>query len=297
MANEKQKVYFMKMRVRKMLYQEEFFDIPTIKKEIFDVFADEYQKAESTDNYASFTREYKTSNEIFAITKLHYRGDILCGIIGRFTNGIKGFIRETNLQTFDTKEIVPTDPRNKFEEYTYFAISVSTLRIAYIPNRSIGPNIPLLVLNVLRQNSRDGIYEIELWQLFDRDIKKKLQSMGPSVKVTGWIEGKEALVSGGMPSLKRFEELFGSRVTTKIRFSSKCRKPLTEEDAAEIIRLSSSDDGYTSVCFEDEEDEQHEVIDVIKRVASLSREIILSPAERKDSEIIWKRLCHALENG
>lgn len=226
MADIKRKIYFTKLQFRKMLSHEEETDIGIINS-VFSRYADAYYQAESSGDYSNFVVQNKNTDEIFAVTRLHFEGNVLCGIVGRYATRIKGFLRETDIKTFSTKEIEPSSPESRFEIYSYFAIVPHLLKIAYLSDTSISSNIPRMVLDILRSNNGDGIYEIELTQLVDSDIKDKLKKMEGKIRVKGWIEGQEDAIAGGMQSLRSLETVFGSKITAKIRLTAGVSKRFT----------------------------------------------------------------------
>lgn len=293
MADIKRKIYFTKLQFRKMLSHEEETDIGIINS-VFSRYADAYYQAESSGDYSNFVVKNKNTDEIFAVTRLHFEGNVLCGIVGRYATRIKGFLRETDIKTFSTKEIEPSSPESRFEIYSYFAIVPHLLKIAYLSDTSISSNIPRMVLDILRSNNGDGIYEVELTQLVDSDIKDKLKKMEGKIRVKGWIEGQEDAIAGGMQSLRSLETVFGSKITAKIRLTAGVSKRFTDDDIDEIIKLCTVDSGYSTICFEEEQDEEKEIVDVIKKQVAYTNTITLTPEEIYNEEVIWRKLCESL---
>lgn len=117
MKDQKRKVYFSSLQVRIMLSHELETDQAKILSDVFDRIVAAYAKAEESGTYTNF--QSKIDDEVLMISKLHYVGDCLCGIVGRGIPKIHRFLRECNPETFGTKELTPSEG-NLFEEYSFF---------------------------------------------------------------------------------------------------------------------------------------------------------------------------------
>lgn len=95
-------------------------------------------------------------------------------------------MRECNPETFSVKELVPSEG-NVFEEYSFFAISIQKMQMAYLSDPAVSTNIPGLVLTLLRP-SVNIKFNLEESSLYDYDIKKKIKQLGNKVAVYGIMQ-------------------------------------------------------------------------------------------------------------
>jgi len=144
MANKKRKVYFSALQVRGMLSNEAEEDRTKIKTEIFDPIVAKYDAAKEKGDFSSFQRKIDDGEEVFMVSMLHYEGNVLCGIVSHGTPKIERYLRECNPETFNVKELVPSEG-NVFEEYSFFAISIRKMQMAYLSDPAVSTNIPGLV--------------------------------------------------------------------------------------------------------------------------------------------------------
>lgn len=291
MANKKRKVFFSALQVRLMMTNELQKDKTVIKKEIFDPIVEKYNQATKSGDFSLFQRKLDQGEEVFMVSMLHYKGTVLCGIVSHGTPKIERYLRECNPETFSVKELTPSEG-NIFEEYSYFAISIPKLQIAYLNNTAISTNIPVLVLALLAPSISID-YVLEESCLLDHDIKRKIQQLGDNVVVRGTMEGQEERVIGGLPSIKTLQTTMGSKFTAVIKVKAKLGRKLTDDDIDIITRTATQDEGFSTFTFADERDEDKEVIDVIRNQARLSRTIELTDEERKMPNVIWQKLSSA----
>ena len=291
MKDQKRKVYFSSLQVRIMLSHELETDQAKIRSDVFDRIVAAYAKAEESGTYTNF--QSKIDDEVLMISKLHYVGDCLCGIVGRGIPKIYRFLRECNPETFGTKELTPSEG-NLFEEYSFFAIAVSKLQMAFLNNTAISQNIPRLVVSILRNSLGGTIYEFEESTMLDFDIKKKLKQLsGKKITVKGSLANKEETVIGGMRSLKTIEQTLGTKMKATVNVSARVSKVLTDQDIDTITELATTDEGFSSFTFQDEMDSDKEIIDVIRRQTYFTKGITLNKEEQQQPEAIWQKLCGA----
>lgn len=107
------------------------------------------------------------------VSMLHYEGNVLCGIVSHGTPKNERYLRECNPETFNVKELVPSEG-NVFEEYSFFAISIQKMQMAYLSDSAVSTNIPGLVLTLLKPSVNIN-YFMEESSLHDHDIKKKIR--------------------------------------------------------------------------------------------------------------------------
>lgn len=291
MKDIKRKIYFSNLQVRYMMSNEPVDDKEEIRMNVFDYFVSAYQKAEQSGDYSDF--QIKASDEVLMVSKLHYVGDCLCGIIGRGIPKIQRFLRECNPDTFGTKELEPSEG-HLFEEYSYFAISVSKLQMAFLNDPSVAYNIPRLVISILRSTLGGAMYEFEERKLLDFDIKTKLKQLsGQKVTVKGTIANTEEIVRNGMRSYKRIEYALGTNLKATLSVNARIKKVMTDKDIDTITEFVTTDEGFSSFTFQDELDDDKEVIDVINRQAFLTKRITLTIEDQQKPDNIWQKLCEA----
>ena len=291
MKDQKRKVYYSSLQVRIMLSHELETDQAKIRLDVFDRIVAAYAKAEESGTYNNF--QCKIDDEVLMVSKLHYVGDCLCGIVGRGIPKIYRFLRECNPETFGTKELTPSEG-NLFEEYSFFAIAVSKLQMAFLNNTAISQNIPRLVVSILRNSLGGTIYEFEESTMLDFDIKKKLKQLsGKKITVKGSLANKEETVIGGMRSLKTIEQTLGTKMKAKVNVSARVSKVLTDQDIDTITELATTDEGFSSFTFQDEMDSDKEIIDVIRRQTYFTKGITLNKEEQQQPDAIWQKLCGA----
>ena len=291
MKDQKRKVYFSSLQVRIMLSHELETDQAKIRSDVFDRIVAAYAKAEESGTYNNF--QCKIDDEVLMVSKLHYVGDCLCGIVGRGIPKIHRFLRECNPETFGTKELTPSEG-NLFEEYSFFAIAVSKLQMAFLNNTAISQNIPRLVVSILRNSLGGTIYEFEESTMLDFDIKKKLKQLsGKKITVKGSLANKEETVIGGMRSLKTIEQTLGTKMKATVNVSARVSKVLTDQDIDTITELATTDEGFSSFTFQDEMDSDKEIIDVIRRQTYFTKGITLNKEEQQQPDAIWQKLCGA----
>jgi hypothetical protein len=213
--------------------------------------------------------------------------------VGRGIPKIYRFLRECNPETFGTKELTPSEG-NLFEEYSFFAIAVSKLQMAFLNNTAISQNIPRLVVSIMRNSLGGTIYEFEESTMLDFDIKKKLKQLsGKKITVKGSLANKEETVIGGMRSLKTIEQTLGTKMKATVNVSARVSKVLTDQDIDTITELATTDEGFSSFTFQDETDSDKEIIDVIRRQTYFTKGITLNKEEQQQPEAIWQKLCGA----
>lgn len=265
MASNKRNVYFSKLEVRQVLSYEPITDPAIIKKEIFDRCEAHYKRAEQTGDYSLFQKKYGDEDEdVFTVSKLHYIKDCLCGIVGHGQPRIKRFLHERNPETFDEKELQPSEG-HLFEEYSYFAISTRKLQLAYLDNSTVSRNIPALIISILRSCLDESLYEVNEQTMIDRDIKKKMRELGDKVVVSGVVLGQERNIIGGMQTLARLEKTMSTKFSARVQLRATLSKRLTPEEIEEITSSADGEDGLVSFSFANAHDEEKEVIDVIRR--------------------------------
>ena len=129
--------------------------------------------------------------------------------------------------------------------------------------------------------------------MIDTDIKKKLKSLGTKIKVQGTVVNQEQHIIGGMQSLRQLENTLSTKFSAKVKLTARVTKQLTDDDIDAITNLATLDDGFSSFSFFDEEDQDHEIIDVIKRQVCFSKKIPLSTEERHQPDVIWQKMCNS----
>lgn len=291
MKERKRKVFFSALQVRRMMSHELEEDKDKIKTEVFDCFVNAYQKAEESGNFSAF--QFKVEDEVLMVSKLHYVGDCLCGIIGRGIPKIQSFLRECNPDTFGTKELEPSEG-NLFEQYSFFAISVPRLQMAYLNDPSVAYNIPRVAISILRGTLGSAMYEFEESKMLDFDMRAKLKQLsGKKVIVRGTIANREETVLGGMQSLKRIEFALGTKMRATVSIKARVSKVLTDQDIDTITEYATTDEGFSAFTFQDEMDADKEIIDVINQQARLTTQITLTKEEQQQPDIVWQKLCGA----
>ena len=291
MAKNKRKVFFSKFRVCIMMSNEYETRYPVLKPEVFDVIMNDYKKAETNGDHAHFQMKSKDESQIYMLSKLHYEGNCLCGIVGRGTPRMERFLRECNPNTSDEKELTLTKG-NLFQEYSYFAISLQKLRIAYLGNSAVSSNIPLVIVSILRKALGSALYDLEEEKLIDYDIKKKIRGLSDKVSVKGTLIGQEQNVVGGKKSLGDLEKVLGSKFRVTVKLSAKVSKTFSDRDVEEISNLATQDEGFSSFAFTNEEEgTEKEIIDVIRKQVYYSKDIDLNDQERTQPDIIWHKMC------
>ena len=291
MANNKRKVYFSALQLCRMLSNEIQQDRNVIKNEIFDPIISEYAKAEENGDFSRFQRKYGNENDVYMVSMLHYEGNIVCGLISHGMPRIERFLRERNPETFNVKELVPTEG-NVFEEYTFFAISIPKMQMAYLSDSAISANIPALALTLFRPTLNIN-YIFEETSLLDTDVKKKVKELGNRVVIKGTLVGKEEIIIGGDQSLRSLENTMGTKFSAVVKMKANPRKPLSEEDIDNMVDTARSNDAFSSFTFADSRSTDKEVIDVIKNYVRYSKGIELTPEERRNPDVVWRKLCSA----
>lgn len=289
MANKKRKVYFSALQARVMMTNELQDDRIVIKSEIFDPIVEKYNKAKNNGDFSDFQRKIGEGQEVFMVSMLHYEGNVLCGIVSHGTPQIERYLRECNPDTFSVKELVPSKG-NVFEEYSFFAISIQKMQMAYLSDSAVSTNIPALVLHLLKPSVNIN-YEFEESSLFETDIKKKIKQLGDRVIVKGTLKGQEQQVINGLESIKTLQKAMGTRFSAVVKVKARLGKSLTDADIDAITNTATQEEGFSSFTFADERDEDKEVIDVIKNQVRFSKTIELASEERKMDSSIWKKLC------
>lgn len=291
MAKNKRKVFFSKFRVCIMMSNEYETRYSILKPEVFDVIMNDYKRAEVNGDYAHFQMKSRDESQYFMLNKLHYESDCLCGIVGRGTPRMERFLREYNPNTFDEKELTLTKG-NLFQEYSYFAISLQKLRIAYLGNGAVSSNIPLVIVSILRQALGSALYDLEEEKLIDHDIKKKIRGLGDKVSVKGTLIGQEQNVVGGKKSLGDLEKVLGSKFRVTVKLSARVSKTFSDKDVEDISNLATQDEGFLAFSFTNEEEgADKEIIDVIRKQVYYSKDIDLNDQERTQPDTIWQRIC------
>ena len=295
MAKNKRKVFFSKFRVCIMMKNEYETRYQILKPEVFDVIMNSYKQATESGNFSFFQKKYGDDKHVYMLNNLHYEGDILCGIIGRGTPKMERFLRECNPNTFDEKELTPSEG-NLFQEYSYFAISPRRLQIAYLGNSAVSNNIPLVIVTILRQALGSALYDLEEEKLIDYDIKKKIKNLSDNVSVKGTLIGQEQNVVGGKKSLGDLEKTLGSKFRVTVKLSAKVSKKFADEDIDAIANLATQDEGFSAFSFTNEEEgADKEIIDVIRKQVYYSKDIELNEQERTQPEIVWQKMCATLQ--
>lgn len=291
MKKNKRNVYFSTIQAKRFMLYELQEDRLTIKSEIFDPIVARYEKAKQDGDYMLFQIKIESSNEVFIISNLHYEenGDVLCGSVSRGKTKIERNLRERNPETFDIKELVP-DEGNVFEEYSYFAISIPKMRMAYLAEPAVSTNIPALVLTLLKPTVNVN-YELEERSLMDIDIKRRIKQLGNRVTVKGVMKGQEQRIIGGMQSFRELEKAMGTKFTAIVSLRAKVSRILNDDDIDTITKVATQDEGFSSFTFADERDTDEEIIDIIKNQVRYSKEIELNSHERENPSIIWSKLC------
>lgn len=295
MANKKRKVYFSALQARLMLSHELQEDRSIIKNDIFDPIVRKYVSAMENGDYSSFQRKVEASNEVFMVSMLHYENNVLCGIVSHGSPKIERYLRECNPETLDVKELVP-EAGNVFEIYSFFAVSISKMQMAYLGDTSVSNNIPALILALLRPTININ-YELEESSLLEMDIKKKIRQLGNKVVVRGTLIGQEQKIVGGLPSIGTLEKAMGTKFSATINVRARIGKRLTDADIDTITNTATQEEGFSSFTFADENDIDKEVIDVIRNQVRYSRSIELSAEERKQPTVIWSKLCSSFNAG
>ena len=289
MANSRKKVYYSAITIREMLSNEPISDYSIIRS-VFDQTENSYTDAISRKDVHGFQIAH-SGESVLILTDLHYVDDrYLCGRVGCCSSHVNLFLRESNPQTFSGNELTPS-AGNLFENYSYFAISIAQRRIGYLNNDKVSPNIPKLVISILRRNLGSQHYELELTTMLDYDIKEKIKKLDGSIVVQGTICGQDAMVVGGMRSLKRLETAMSTRMRTTIKLKASITKKLSDSDIDEITDVVNGNEGFSAFTLAEEESEEKETIDVLKRQAYLSRSIELSTEEQKSPDAIWRKMC------
>ena len=290
-TNKKRKVYFSALQARMMLSNETEEDRAKVKAEIFDPIVAKYDDAKKTGDFSDFQQKIEDGAEVFMVSMLHYEGNVLCGIVSHGTPIIERNLRECNPETFNVKELVPSEG-NVFEEYSFFAISIQKMQMAYLSDPAVSTNIPGLVLTLLIPSVNPN-YFLEESSLYEHDIKKKIKQLGNKVAVYGTIKGQEERIIGGIPSFKTLEQRLGGKLKSELKIKAKLGKQLSDEDIDVILETAAKED-FSSFIFTDERDSDKEVIDVIRNHVRFSKNIELSAEERKKPAAIWRKLCGTL---
>lgn len=291
MANRKRNVYFSTLQARKMMTNELQEDRAIIKSDIFDPIVKRYDEAKEKGDFSDFQRKIGDGQEVFMVSMLHYEGNVLCGIISHGTPKIERYLRECNPETFCVKELVPSEG-NVFEQYSFFAISIRKMQMAYLSDPAVSKNIPLLVLQLLKP-SIDINYELEESCLLDSDIRKKIKQLGDNVIVRGTIVGKEEKVIGGLESIRTLQKAMGTKFSATVNVKTKLKIKLTDAAIDVITDTATQDEGFSSFTFADASEEDREVIDVIKNQVRFSKKIELAADEQNMPHIIWEKLSDA----
>ena len=295
MASKKRKVYFSALQARGMLSNEPIDDRALIKAEIFDQIVSKYEAATQSGDFSLFQKKIEDSEEVFMVSMLHYEGNTLCGIVSHGSPKIERYLRECNPTTFDVKELVP-EAGNVFEEYSFFAISIQKMQMAYLGDSAVSTNIPALVLSLLRPTVNVN-YEFEENTLMDYDIKKKIKQLGDKVVVRGTLIDQAQRVIGGMPSIGTLERAMGTKFSATVKVRAKVGRKLTDTDIETITNTATQDEGFSSFTFADERDTDKEIIDVIKNQVRFAKNIELSTDEKKQPTAIWAKLCDSFNAG
>lgn len=295
MGNQKRRIYFSSLQIRQLLSYELLENRDKIKSVIFDPIIEKYNVAIKTGNFSDFQRKIENGQEIFMVSMLHYEDNVLCGIISHGTPSMERYLRECNPLTFNVKELTPSKG-NVFEEYSFFAISISKMQMAYLSDPAVSSNIPTLTLHLLRPVINSN-YEFEECCLLETDIKKKIKELGNSVSVKGILVGKEEQIIGGLASIKTLQKSLGTKFSATVTVKARLKKKLTDEDINTIKECVTQDDGFSSFTFSDERDVDKEVIDVIKNHVRFSKKIELSTDERKSPSSVWNKLCNSFAVG
>lgn len=291
MASKKRKVYFSTIQAKCFMLYELQEDRTVIKSQIFDPIVTRYEKAKQNGDYSLFQKKIDDTDEVFIVSNLHYEenGSILCGSVSRGKTKIERNLRERNPETFDIKELVP-DVGNVFEEYSYFAVSIPKMQMAYLGDPAVSTNIPALVLTLLRPTVNVN-YELQERSLMDVDIKQRIKQLGSKVVVKGVMKGQEQHISGGLQSLGKLEKALGAKFTATVNVHASVKRILTDSDIDTITSVATQDEGFSSFTFADERDTDKEIIDVIKNQVRYSKDIELTPEEREQPTAIWSKLC------
>ena len=295
MTNEKRKVYFASITVQKMLENSIIHDSKTIQY-IFSQIYNAYQKANKSKDFQSFQKS-NVNGDLLFIYDLHYLQNkkFLCGRIGRHSNQVKQFLRENNPHTLSGKELTHSEG-NLFEHYSYFVISPTEFRIGYLMNNKISNQIPVLIISVLRNNLGSLPYNLTISDILDSDLKSKIKQLRGNIIVKGKISGQDEAVVGGMRSLKQISRIMGASLKTTINIRAKIGRQFTDSEINEIMQVVRDEEGFDSFTFQEENEEniEKEMIDLVKRQASLSSVIELGPAEQKDQDAIWNKICSVM---
>lgn len=289
MAKSKRNVFYSTVQVRYMLTHELLEDRAKIKELIFDPIIENYNTAKETGDFSLFQRKLERSNEVFMISMLHYRDNNVCGVVSHGSPRMQRYLRQCNPETFDVKELVPDDG-NVFEEYSFFAISITKMQMAYLSDSAVSSNIPSLVLSLFHPSVNVN-YDFEERAMLDADIKQKIKNLGNNIVINGVIVGREEHVVGGMQSIATMQNALGAKFEARIKVRAKVQKKLTDEDIEIIRNNATMDEGFTSFTFADESNNDNEVIDVIKNRIRTTKSIELSDNERMDPNAVWTKLC------
>lgn len=290
-ANKKRKVYFSSLQARIMLSNEAEKDRAKIKTEIFDPIVTKYNESKRAGDFSAFQKKLEDGAAVFMVSMLHYEGNVLCGIVSHGTPKIERYLRECNPETFNVKELVPSEG-NVFEEYSFFAISIQKMQMAYLSDPAVSANIPGLVLTLFTPSVNIN-YFLEESSLYDHDIKKKIKQLGNKVAVYGLLRGQEERIIGGDPSFKNLEKRLGGKFKVDLKMKAKLGKQLSDEDI-DVILETAAKEAFSSFTFTDERDSDKEVIDVIRNHVRFSKNIELSAEEQKTPAAIWRKLSGTL---
>jgi hypothetical protein len=292
MATRKFRAYLFKVVFRQMLSNEQIEDPVLIDQAILQSAAHAYVRAESEQRFDLFSYPIGDATDRFMISRLSYKDGMLFGVIGRGDKRIRGFIRETNPQTMETMDIKPSDPNNVFQSYTHFVLSAASRKISIMQYGSISRSIPDIILTILKNAIGGAPYLFEYMQLMDSDIVNRLQEMSDNIRITGWIEGFARSVAQEKESFRELESYLGVPFEARVQFKATPRRKLSAAQVRAIVNLSAAD-GYSSVSVQDI-NEENEVIDVIKRIVALSKEISLPSDSLDDDQAIWQAMAAAI---
>lgn len=287
--NKKRRVYFSAIQVKITLTGQLQEDRAAIKEKIFDPIVEKYNEAREECDFSCFQKKIQNSTEIFMVSMLHYEGNVLCGIVSHGSPRIERYLRECNPETFSVKELIP-DAGNVFEEYSFFAISIQKMQIAYLSDAAVSTNIPALVIRLLAP-TLDAHYQLEECTVLDADIKAKIKQLGSNVRVKGVIKDNNNIIIGGYPSFQALERKLATKFNAIVKLKARLTKRLSDEDIDEILNTTAEDSCFSSFTFEDADNPNKEIIDVIKKHIRYYKIIELSAEERQIAPIIWGKLC------
>ena len=261
-----------------------------------------FQASEQVDKQKCFSYQLVSGSEAqetlkekyIIIDDLRFENNILFGSIGITNKSFQAMVRQRDILTMTSREITLPSPTDKFEAFTFFAISCIKMKLAVLHNKDLPTYITNLITTVLNNSIGGEPFTFRSELFSEKTLKERLKELNQSQMTV--VFSMHDIDMGKKPPFERMAQRAHNAGSCSLKFKGHYKYKLSATDIDDILDIATDGDCIVLKVRNDNTKSDSDDIDVLHDIVQEKFKVKLSTADSKNPAEAYKALISVFDS-